>query len=262
MTGAGSRRTSFAPWRRFRCDIAQRVDQLPPYLFAELERKIAEKRAAGVDVISLGIGDPDMPDLPGGGRGGAAPGRPAGHPPVPVEPGPRGVPRGGGELLRAPVRRRARPRDARCCRCSAARRAMAHVCWSMLDPGDVCLAADPGYPVYTSGPLLAGAEPVLMPLTAGERVPARPGRRSPADVRARANLLFCNYPNNPTGRGDRGRLLRAAGPFRARQRHPDRPRQRLLGDHLRRARGRQLPRRRRARARRASRCSRCPSRGT
>ena len=68
----------------------------------------------------------------------------------------------------------------------------------MLDPGDVCLAADPGYPVYTSGPLLAGAEPVLMPLLAENAF--QPDLESiPADVRARANLLFCNYPNNPTG---------------------------------------------------------------
>src|SRR5439155_15277552 len=77
---------------------------------------------------------------------------------------------------------------------------IAHVCWSMLDPGDVCLAADPGYPVYTSGPLLAGAEPVLMPLTAAHCF--QPDLDSiDAPVRRRANLLFCNYPNNPTGAG-------------------------------------------------------------
>src|SRR5205823_10706653 len=73
-----------------------------------------------------------------------------------------------------------------------------HVCWSMLDPGDVCLAADPGYPVYTSGAVLAGAEPVLMPLTARHRF--QPDLDAiPRAVSDRANLLFCNYPNNPTG---------------------------------------------------------------
>jgi LL-diaminopimelate aminotransferase len=75
---------------------------------------------------------------------------------------------------------------------------VAHVCWSMLDPGDVCLAADPGYPVYTSGAILAGAEPVLMPLVA-ERAFQPDLERIPAEVAGRANLLFCNYPNNPTG---------------------------------------------------------------
>ncbi len=68
----------------------------------------------------------------------------------------------------------------------------------MLDPGDACLAADPGYPVYTSGTLLAGAEPVLMPLRAQhEFLPDLDA--IPAAVSDRANLLFCNYPNNPTG---------------------------------------------------------------
>ena len=75
---------------------------------------------------------------------------------------------------------------------------VAHVCFAMLDPGDVCLAADPGYPVYTSGTLLAGGEPHLMPLTAANRfLPDLDGIGR--DVTDRANLLFCNYPNNPTG---------------------------------------------------------------
>jgi len=75
---------------------------------------------------------------------------------------------------------------------------IAHVCWSMLDPGDACLSADPGYPVYTSGPLLAGAEPVLLPLMA-ERAFQPDLDAVPAATSDRANLLFCNYPNNPTG---------------------------------------------------------------
>ncbi|HEY8859595.1 MAG TPA: aminotransferase class I/II-fold pyridoxal phosphate-dependent enzyme, partial [Gaiellales bacterium] len=75
---------------------------------------------------------------------------------------------------------------------------VAHVCFAMLDPGDACLVADPGYPVYTSGTLLAGAEPVLMPLTA-ERAFQPHLEAIPTQVSARANLLFCNYPNNPTG---------------------------------------------------------------
>src|ERR1044072_5087180 len=56
---------------------------------------------------------------------------------------------------------------------------------AFLDPGDCALSSDPGYPVYTGGPLLAGTEPVLMPLSAADR--------------ARAKLMFYNYPNNPTG---------------------------------------------------------------
>ena len=74
---------------------SSRLEKIPPYLFAELERKIAAKRAAGVDVISLGIGDPDTPTyapiVAAAQRGGRRPE----HPPVPVEPRPARVPRGG-----------------------------------------------------------------------------------------------------------------------------------------------------------------------
>ena len=88
---------------------SSRLEQIPPYLFAELERKIADKQAAGIDVISLGIGDPDTPTyapiVAAAQRAVADPG----DPPVPDQPRPPGVPRGGRRLLRPPVRRRARP---------------------------------------------------------------------------------------------------------------------------------------------------------
>ena len=177
--------------------IAQRVTNLPPYLFAELERKIAEKRAAGVDVISLGIGDPDLPS-----------------PAIVVEEAQRQVARPdthqypsnrGRPAFREAVADFYQRRfgveldpDTEILPLLGGKEGVAHICWAMLDPGDVCLAADPGYPVYTSGAQLCGAEPVLMPLTAANAF--QPDLDSiPAEVRRRANLLFCNYPNNPTG---------------------------------------------------------------
>ena len=177
--------------------VASRVTQLPPYLFAELERKIDERRRAGVDVISLGIGDPDLPT-----------------PAVVVEEAQRQVARA--DTHRYPSNRgRAAFRQAvsgfyarrfgveldpetEVLPLLGGKEGVAHICWAMLDPGDICLAADPGYPVYTSGPLLCGAEPVLMPLTAATRFQPDLAGIDPAVV-ARANLLFCNYPNNPTG---------------------------------------------------------------
>ena len=91
------------------CEPSSRLDRLPPYLFAELERKIAEKKAAGVDVISLGIGDPDTP-TPGAGRRRPGRGRARpGHAPVPLQPRPPRAARGLRPLLRAPLRRGARP---------------------------------------------------------------------------------------------------------------------------------------------------------
>ena len=157
---------------------SQRIAQLPPYLFAELERKVSERRKAGVDVISLGIGDPATHQYPSN----------------------RGL-----EAFRQAVADFYLRRfgveldpDREVLPLLGGKEGVAHVCLAMLDPGEVCLAADPGYPVYTSGTLLAGATPHLMPLTAGNGfLPDLDdlGR----DVTDRANLLFCNYPNNPTG---------------------------------------------------------------
>jgi LL-diaminopimelate aminotransferase len=73
-----------------------------------------------------------------------------------------------------------------------------NLCFAFLDPGDVALAADPGYPVYTSGPPLAGAEAVLMPLE--ERLGFIPDLDAiPDETYERARMMFINYPNNPTG---------------------------------------------------------------
>ena len=177
--------------------IAQRVERLPPYLFAELERKIAEKRAAGVDVISLGIGDPDLP-TPATVVEEAQ--RQVARPDTHQYPSNRGRP-AFREAVADFYQRRFGVEldpDTEILPLLGGKEGVAHVCFAMLDPGDVCLAADPGYPVYTSGTLLAGAEPVLMPLTAEHGF--QPDLEAiPADVRRRANLLFCNYPNNPTG---------------------------------------------------------------
>jgi len=176
---------------------SQRVEQLPPYLFAELERKVSERRRAGVDVISLGIGDPDLPSpdiLVEEAR------RRIGDPATHQYPSNRGLDAFRQAVADFYLRRFAVELDAdrEVLPLLGGKEGVAHVCFAMLDPGDACLAADPGYPVYTSGTLLAGATPHLMPLTAGNGfLPDLDdlGR----DVTDRANLLFCNYPNNPTG---------------------------------------------------------------
>jgi LL-diaminopimelate aminotransferase len=176
---------------------SQRLAQLPPYLFAELERKVSERRKAGIDVISLGIGDPDLPSpdlLVEEAR------RRVGDPATHRYPSNRGLDEFR-DAVAAFYRRRFGVEldpDHEVLPLLGGKEGVAHVCFAMLDPGNLCLAADPGYPVYTSGPLLAGATPHLMPLTAENGfLPDLDaiGR----DVTDSANLLFCNYPNNPTG---------------------------------------------------------------
>jgi LL-diaminopimelate aminotransferase len=177
---------------------SERLERIPPYLFAELERKIAAKREAGIDVISLGIGDPDRPT-----------------PPLVVEamqeavadPSTHQYPSNRGraefrEAVRDFYERRFEVEgidpDVEVMPAIGAKECIFNLNLAFLDPGDVALAADPGYPVYTAGPLLAGAEAVRLPLV--------PELGFVPDLDAvdrgalkRAKLLYINYPNNPTG---------------------------------------------------------------
>jgi LL-diaminopimelate aminotransferase len=174
-----------------------RLEAMPPYMFAELERKIEQKEDEGVDVISLGIGDPDIPTF----RYVVEAMREAvGDPSAQRYPSNRGrrefreafadfyLARFGVEI--DPV--------AEVIPAIGAKECIYNLCFAFLDPGDVALASDPGYPVYTGGPVLAGAEAHLLPL-----VPSLgfvPDLEAiPADRLDAARLLFINYPNNPTG---------------------------------------------------------------
>jgi len=170
---------------------------MPPYLFAELERKIAARKAAGVDVISLGIGDPDRPTTPLVVQAmQEAVADPATH---------RYPSNRGRQDFREAVRDFYGRRfgveldpDTEVMPALGAKECIFNLNLAYLDPGDAALAADPGYPVYTGGPLLVGAEAVLMPLV--EELGFLPDLDAVAEQdRRRAKLLFVNYPNNPTG---------------------------------------------------------------
>jgi LL-diaminopimelate aminotransferase len=176
---------------------SNRLERIPPYLFAELERKIAEKRAAGVDVISLGIGDPDTPTY--------APIVEAAQKAI-ADPSTHTYPsnRGRAEFREAVAGFYARrfgvelDPDTEVMPAIGAKECIFNLNLAFLNPGDAALASDPGYPVYTGGPLLTGGEAVLMPLL--------PERSFAPDLSAiegqdleRARLMFFNYPNNPTG---------------------------------------------------------------
>ena len=178
-------------------DPSKRLEAIPPYMFAELERKVAAKREAGVDVISLGIGDPDMPTYP--------------HV---VEAMQRAVAENANQKYPS-NRGRAEFRNAlagfyadrfgveidpetEVIPAIGAKECIYNLCFAFLDPGDVALASDPGYPVYTGGPVLAGAEVEVLPLVP-ELGFAPDLDAIDAGKLARARLLFLNYPNNPTG---------------------------------------------------------------
>src|SRR5579863_239747 len=176
---------------------SERLERIPPYLFAQRERKIAEKRAAGVDVITLGIGDPDIPTSPPIVE---AAQRAVANPSTHTYPSNRGR-----EEFREAVAGFYGRRfgvglepDGEVMPAIGAKECIFNLNIAFLDPDDVALAADPGYPVYTGGPILAGAEPVLMPLV--PELGFTPDLDAlPAEVLRRARLMYFNYPNNPTG---------------------------------------------------------------
>jgi LL-diaminopimelate aminotransferase len=177
--------------------LAKRIEKLPPYLFTAISRKIAEKRAAGVDVVTFAIGDPDLPTprhiLDSLHR---AAEDPTNH----RYPESDGLP----ELRRAMAgwyERRFGLKfdpDKEVQPLLGSKEGINNVALCLVNPGDVVLIPNPGYPPYTSGTIFANGEPYYMPLR--EENGFLPNiKEIPQEVARRAKLMWLNYPNNPTG---------------------------------------------------------------
>jgi LL-diaminopimelate aminotransferase len=177
--------------------LSQRVENLPPYLFVEISRKIAERKAKGQDVVSFGIGDPDIPT-------------PAhiierlckeAHVPANQRyPESEGLPE-----LRKTIASWYQQRfgvtldpEKEVAPLIGSKEGIAHVALCLLNPGDIALITDPGYPVYTIGTKLAGGTPYYLPISPKNNF--LPDLDNiPSDILAKARVLWLNYPNNPTG---------------------------------------------------------------
>jgi LL-diaminopimelate aminotransferase len=178
-------------------NLATKLDKLPAYLFVDITRNIAEKRARGEDIISFAIGDPDLP----------TPShiiehmcRAAHEPENHRYPETNGLP----ELRRA-IAEWYETRfgvtldpETEVLPLIGSKEGIGHVAFCFVEPGDITLVTDPGYPVYSMSTLIAGGEPHFMPLT--EENDFLPDFNAiPAEVLAKAKLMWLNYPNNPTG---------------------------------------------------------------
>jgi LL-diaminopimelate aminotransferase len=183
--------------KRERTAPSDRLEAIPPYAFAELERRIEGKREEGIDVISLGIGDPDTPTFR---YIVEAMGEAVGDPSTHKYPSNRGRPEFREAFADFYLQRFGVEIDPvnEVIPAIGAKECIYNLCFAFLDPGDVALASDPGYPVYTGGPVLAGAEAHLLPLLPSLGfVPDL--ELIPEERLEAARLLFINYPNNPTG---------------------------------------------------------------
>lgn len=177
-------------------NLAKRVRTLPPYLFAELDRKKEEIVKSGVDVIDLGVGDPDLPTPAFIAKAMIKEVKKAGNHRYPSYLGTMrfrnavsdwyrkrfGVKLNGATEAIALI---------------GSKEGIAHFPLAFVDPGDVVLVPDPAYPVYSIGTKFAGGKPHSMPLKRENGfLPDYTG--IPEGVRKRAKILFLNYPNNPT----------------------------------------------------------------
>ncbi len=178
-------------------ELASRVDHLPPYLFVEITRKIAAKRAEGIDVVTFAIGDPDIPTPQ------HILDRLCKEAQVPANhryPESDGLP----EFRRAIASWYQKrfgvtlDSDTEVLPLIGAKEGIGHMALCLIDPGDIALIPDPGYPVYSTGTMFAGGESHTMPLE--EENGFLPDLDAiPEDVARRAKVLWVNYPNNPTG---------------------------------------------------------------
>ena len=175
---------------------AQRLSALPPYLFAEIDRMRDEERAKGADIIDLGVGDPDLPTpahIVEALQGAAE--KAANHR-YPSYEGMIEFRRAVADWYRGRFDVALEPEDE-VVSLIGSKEGIAHLPLAFVNPGDLVLYSEPGYPVYRTSVLFAGGEPHPVPLRQDRGfLPAL--EEIPAEVARRAKLFFFNYPNNPT----------------------------------------------------------------
>ncbi len=177
--------------------VSERLEKIPPYLFAEIDRKIAEAKAKGLDIISLGIGDPDKPTL--------APVVEEMHRAIDNSKNHDYPPYNGTEQFRKAACDWMKDRfgveldaDKEMLCNIGSKEAIAHVFFAFVDKGDYTLVPDPGYPVYHNATIFAGGTPYHMPLLE-ENGYLPDFDKIPEDIAKKSKIMFLNYPNNPTG---------------------------------------------------------------
>jgi len=183
--------------KKFSFDKAKRLKKLPPYLFAELDKAKNKLKEKGVDLIDLGVGDPDVPTpVSVVTRLAKAVENPQNH----RYPSYQGLLSFREEVSKWYLNRfgvELDPEDE-VVTLIGSKEGIAHLSLGLLDPGDLALVPEPAYPVYQAGVVFAGAKPYYIPLQEGNSfLPSL--KDIDTQIASKAKLMWLNYPNNPTG---------------------------------------------------------------
>jgi LL-diaminopimelate aminotransferase len=178
---------------------AERLDRLPPYLFVQIRNKIREARERGIDVISLGVGDPDQPTPPRVVEALCEAARdPANHVyPTDEEKGMFAYRQAVARWYHRRFGVQADP-ETEVLALIGSKEGNHHLCLGVLNPGDVAVLPNPGYPAYYASAVFAGAEVLRVPIRREDGYLLR-FDQIPAEVLPKVRLIFLCYPNNPTG---------------------------------------------------------------
>lgn len=177
--------------------ISKRLDRIPPYLFAEIDKKVDEAKAKGYDIINLGIGDPDTPTFPHIVEemdSAIHDSETHNYPPY----------QGTADFRKACASWMKNRFDvnvdfnSEMIALIGSKEGIAHSFFAFVDEGDYTLIPDPAYPVYRNGTILAGGTPYYMPLKP-ENGFLPELEKIPEDIARKSTVMWLNYPNNPTG---------------------------------------------------------------
>jgi LL-diaminopimelate aminotransferase len=176
--------------------LSDLIVNLPPYHFADAKQKIAERRAAGVDVISLSMGDPDLPAPQAVLDRLCAALQDPENTRYPEYRGMRSLHEAIANWFERRFSVHLTP-EREILPLLGSKEGLAYAASAVLNPGDVALIPDPYYTVYLTGSTTVGAQPFMLPLL--EQNGFLPDLEAiPRDILAKARLLWLNYPNNPT----------------------------------------------------------------
>lgn len=176
--------------------VAQRLSKLPPYLFAEIDRMKQEAIRRGMDIINLGIGDPDLPTPPHIVKRMQEASADPRHHQYPSYEGMLSFRQAVADWYDKRFGVALDP-ETEVLSLIGSKEGIGHLPLAFVDSGDIVLVPDPGYPVYQAGTVLADGIPYFMPLTR-ERAFLPDLEAIPSEVLKKARILFLNYPNNPT----------------------------------------------------------------